>query len=102
MTGRFPKECNTKRLSTWRTEIITELSSSFAFVFKTIFEHENWWASRTAACGLGPEVVCELSEVRQVLPLVKKYNAAVVAISNDETGISEDPDERFAVAKFPS
>jgi len=34
-----------------------------------------------------------------VLPLVKKYDAAVVAISNDETGISEDPNERFAVAK---
>jgi len=30
---------------------------------------------------------------------VKKYGAAVVAISNDETGISEDPDVRFAVAK---
>jgi len=30
---------------------------------------------------------------------VKKYDAAVVAISNDETGISEDPDERFNVAK---
>jgi 5-methyltetrahydrofolate--homocysteine methyltransferase len=36
---------------------------------------------------------------RAVLPLVKKYGAAVVAISNDETGISEDPDVRFAVAK---
>ncbi len=34
-----------------------------------------------------------------MLPLVKKYGAAVVAISNDETGISEDPNERFAVAK---
>jgi 5-methyltetrahydrofolate--homocysteine methyltransferase len=34
-----------------------------------------------------------------VLPLVKKHGAAVVAISNDETGISEDPDVRFAVAK---
>jgi hypothetical protein len=33
------------------------------------------------------------------LPLVKKYGAAVVAISNDETGISEDPDVRFEVAK---
>jgi 5-methyltetrahydrofolate--homocysteine methyltransferase len=31
--------------------------------------------------------------------LVKKYGAAVVAISNDETGISEDPDVRFEVAK---
>jgi len=34
-----------------------------------------------------------------VLPLVKKYNVPVVAISNDDTGISEDPDVRFAVAK---
>ncbi|MFQ5468253.1 MAG: dihydropteroate synthase, partial [Kiloniellaceae bacterium] len=34
-----------------------------------------------------------------VLPLVKKHDAAVVAISNDETGISEDPDVRFEVAR---
>ena len=34
-----------------------------------------------------------------MLPLVKKYDAAVVAISNDETGISEDPDVRYEVAK---
>jgi 5-methyltetrahydrofolate--homocysteine methyltransferase len=34
-----------------------------------------------------------------VLPLVAKHGAAVVAISNDETGISEDPDVRFEVAK---
>ena len=38
--------------------------------------------------------------MEQVLPLVKKYDAAVVAISNDETGISEDPDERFKIAKL--
>jgi 5-methyltetrahydrofolate--homocysteine methyltransferase len=37
--------------------------------------------------------------LERVLPLVAKHGAAVVAISNDETGISEDPDERFAVAK---
>ena len=35
----------------------------------------------------------------RVLPLVAKHGAAVVAISNDETGISEDPDVRFEVAK---
>jgi 5-methyltetrahydrofolate--homocysteine methyltransferase len=35
----------------------------------------------------------------RVLPLVAKYGAAVVAISNDETGISEDPNVRFEVAK---
>jgi len=37
--------------------------------------------------------------MERVLPLVKKYDAAVVAISNDETGISEDPDERYKIAK---
>src|SRR6185312_528054 len=41
----------------------------------------------------------EEERLEAVLPLVKKYGAAVVAISNDETGISEDPDVRFAVAK---
>ena len=34
-----------------------------------------------------------------MLPLVKKYDAAVVAISNDDTGISEDIDVRFESAK---
>jgi len=37
--------------------------------------------------------------MERVLPLVAKHKAAVVAISNDETGISEDPNERFKVAK---
>ncbi|MFK8029663.1 MAG: dihydropteroate synthase [Gammaproteobacteria bacterium] len=34
-----------------------------------------------------------------VLPLVAKHGAAVVAISNDETGISEDPNVRYEVAR---
>ena len=37
--------------------------------------------------------------LERVLPLVAKHGAAVVAISNDETGISEDPNVRFEVAK---
>ncbi|HXQ40717.1 MAG TPA: methyltetrahydrofolate cobalamin methyltransferase [Candidatus Udaeobacter sp.] len=44
-------------------------------------------------------VTGEEERLESVLPLVKKYGAAVVAISNDETGISEDPDVRFLVAK---
>ena len=44
-------------------------------------------------------VTGEEERLESVLPLVKKYGAAVVAISNDETGISEDPDIRFSVAK---
>ncbi len=44
-------------------------------------------------------VTGEDENMERVLPLVKKYGAAVVAISNDETGISMDPDVRFEVAR---
>jgi 5-methyltetrahydrofolate--homocysteine methyltransferase len=44
-------------------------------------------------------VTGENERLEEVLPLVKKYGAAVIAISNDESGISEDPDVRFEVAK---
>ena len=41
----------------------------------------------------------EEEKLEAILPLCAKHNLPVVAISNDETGISEDPDVRFAVAK---
>lgn len=44
-------------------------------------------------------VTGEEHRLEQILPLVKKYGCAVVAISNDDSGISEDPEVRFAVAK---
>ncbi len=44
-------------------------------------------------------VTGEEERLEVVLPLVKKYDCAVVGISNDETGISEDPDVRYEVAK---
>lgn len=44
-------------------------------------------------------VTGEEERMEAVLPLVARHGAAVVAISNDETGISEDPDVRFAVAE---
>ena len=44
-------------------------------------------------------VTGEPENMDRVLPLVAKYGAAVVAISNDETGISEDPNVRFEVAR---
>ncbi len=47
-------------------------------------------------------VTGEDERLEKVLPLVKRYGAAVVAISNDETGISEDPDVRFEVARRSS
>ena len=44
-------------------------------------------------------VTGEEERLERVLPLIRKYGAAVVAISNDDTGISMDPDVRFGVAK---
>ena len=44
-------------------------------------------------------VTGEEEKLEAILPLARKYDAPVVAISNDETGISMDPDVRFAVAK---
>lgn len=44
-------------------------------------------------------VTGEEDRLETILPLVKQYDVPVIAISNDETGISEDPDVRFAVAK---
>ncbi len=44
-------------------------------------------------------VTGEEERLEAVLPLIRKHDCAVIAISNDETGISEDPDVRFAVAK---
>jgi len=44
-------------------------------------------------------VTGEEERLEAVLPLAKKYGAAVVAICNDESGVSPGPDVRFAVAK---
>lgn len=44
-------------------------------------------------------VTGEEEVMERVLPFVAKHGAAVVAVSNDDTGISEDPDVRFEVAR---
>jgi 5-methyltetrahydrofolate--homocysteine methyltransferase len=44
-------------------------------------------------------VTGEEERLEVVLPLVAEYGAAVIGIANDETGISEDPAERFKVAR---
>ncbi len=44
-------------------------------------------------------VTGEEESLERVLPLVKKYDASVVVISNDDNGISEDPRKRLEVAK---
>ncbi|MCB9454243.1 MAG: dihydropteroate synthase [Anaerolineaceae bacterium] len=44
-------------------------------------------------------VTGEDARLEAVLPLVKKYGAAVIGITNDESGISHDPEVRLAVAR---
>ncbi len=45
-------------------------------------------------------VTGEDDRLETVLPLVAKHGAAVVAITNDETGINEDPNVRFEIARM--
>ena len=58
-------------------------------------------AGLAAAAGrpLLNSVTGEEERLEAILPLVRKYNVPVVAISNDDSGISEDPEVRFAVAR---
>ncbi len=44
-------------------------------------------------------VTGEDERLELILPLIKKYNAAVIGMANDETGISMDPEFRFSIAK---
>jgi 5-methyltetrahydrofolate--homocysteine methyltransferase len=44
-------------------------------------------------------VTGEDERLESVLPLVARHGAAVIGIANDETGISEDPAVRLAVAR---
>ena len=44
-------------------------------------------------------VTGEEERLERILPLVKKFDCAVVAISNDDSGISDDVNVRFEVAK---
>jgi 5-methyltetrahydrofolate--homocysteine methyltransferase len=44
-------------------------------------------------------VTGEEERLERILPLVRRYGCAVVAISNDDAGISQDPDVRFEVAR---
>lgn len=44
-------------------------------------------------------VTGERERLEAVLPLVREHGAAVIGVANDETGISQDPEVRFAVAR---
>jgi 5-methyltetrahydrofolate--homocysteine methyltransferase len=44
-------------------------------------------------------VTGEDERLAAVLPLAREHGAAVIGVTNDETGISQDPDVRFAVAR---
>ncbi len=44
-------------------------------------------------------VTAEDDRMEVILPLVKKYGAAIIALPNDETEIPEDPQRRFELAR---
>jgi 5-methyltetrahydrofolate--homocysteine methyltransferase len=44
-------------------------------------------------------VTGEDERLEKILPLIKKYNAAIIGMANDETGISMDPEIRASIAE---
>ena len=44
-------------------------------------------------------VTGEDERLELILPLIKKYNCAVIGMANDETGISMDPEYRLKIAR---
>ncbi len=65
----------------------------------SVFEALETGLSAYQGKALVNSVTGEDERLELVLPLVKKYNAAVIGIANDETGISMDPEIRLAVAE---
>lgn len=74
------------------TDVPLSIDSSIVAALKSGLEAYEGKALLNSVTG-------EEERLETVLPLVKKHGAAVIGISNDETGISEDPEVRFAVAK---
>lgn len=74
------------------TDVPLSIDSSVVAALQSGLEAYNGKALVNSVTG-------EDERLESVLPLVKKHGAAVIGISNDETGISEDPDVRFSVAK---
>ncbi|MFQ3550069.1 MAG: dihydropteroate synthase [Armatimonadota bacterium] len=44
-------------------------------------------------------ITAESERYTQILPFVKEYNAKVIALAMDDTGIQQDPNRRMAVAR---
>ncbi|CTQ66498.1 methyltetrahydrofolate cobalamin methyltransferase [Roseibium alexandrii] len=80
-------------------EIVQELSDLPISIDSSVTEAIKAGLEVTKGRPLVNSVTGEEEKLEAILPLIKKYDVPVVAISNDETGISEDPDVRFEVAK---
>jgi 5-methyltetrahydrofolate--homocysteine methyltransferase len=74
------------------TEVPLSIDSSIVAALKSGLEAYQGKALVNSVTG-------EEERLESILPLIKKHSAAVIGISNDESGISEDPDVRFEVAK---
>ncbi|WP_422039162.1 methyltetrahydrofolate cobalamin methyltransferase [Roseibium sp.] len=80
-------------------QIVQELTDIPLSIDSSVTEAIRAGLEVTKGRPLVNSVTGEEEKLEAILPLIKKYDVPVVAISNDETGISEDPDVRFAVAK---
>ncbi|MFQ5959901.1 MAG: dihydropteroate synthase, partial [Candidatus Methylomirabilales bacterium] len=74
------------------TDVPLSIDSSVVAALKSGLEAYNGKALVNSVTG-------EEERLESVLPLVKEHAAAVIGICNDESGISEDPEGRFRIAR---
>jgi 5-methyltetrahydrofolate--homocysteine methyltransferase len=80
-------------------EAVTEVTDVPLCIDSSVIEALEAALSVYQGKALVNSVTAEGERMDRILPLVKKYGAAVIGMSNDETGISMVPQERLEIAR---
>ncbi len=78
---------------------VSEVTDAPLSIDSSVFEALEVALAVYAGKALINSVTGEDERLEMILPLIKKYGAAVIGMANDETGISMDPEVRVAVAE---
>ncbi len=78
---------------------VSEVTDAPLCIDSSVFEALQAALAAYKGKALVNSVTGEDERLEKILPLVKKYDAAVIGMANDETGISMDPEFRLAIAE---
>ncbi|MBI5035011.1 MAG: dihydropteroate synthase [Chloroflexi bacterium] len=80
-------------------QIVGEVTDTPLCIDSSVMEALEAALSAYEGKALINSVTGEDERLERILPLVKKHNAAVIGMANDETGISMDPEVRVSIAE---